>query len=176
MGAHTAFILWPQDKLGITVLTNAQPRGLAEAITLTFGELALGEVPADGAGTDWLAAMQDNMHSLYKPLGRLAGQSPPDDPTPPQPLDSYTGRYANTYYGDAEVTLDEETSALEIVLGPAQVRHRLRHWDGDLFVFEPAGENAPPGSVSAVEFGPEQMQIEYYGEDAEHGRFERAAE
>ena len=39
LGAHTAFILWPQAGLGITVLTNAQPRGLAEAIALAFGAL-----------------------------------------------------------------------------------------------------------------------------------------
>ena len=175
LGAHTAFILWPEAGLGITVLTNAQPRGLAEAIALTFGELALGDAP-DGVPTaDWLALMQDRMHDLYKPLGQFAGQQPPAAPAPPQPLARYAGRYANAYYGDAVVAVSEGGAALDLTLGPAQVAHRLRHWSGDQFVFDLAGENAPPGSVSAVQFGPDAMQIEFYAEDLAHGRFDRAA-
>ena len=112
LGAHTAFILWPQAGLGITVLTNAQPRGLAEAIALAFGEQAWGDAADGSSGTDWLAAMQAKMHDLYRPLGRLAGQSAP----------------------------------------------------------------AAPGSVSAVQFGAQSMQIEFFAEDLAHGRFERVAD
>jgi CubicO group peptidase (beta-lactamase class C family) len=176
LGAHTAFILWPEARLGITVLTNAQPRGLAEAIALSFGERAWGDV-ADGAtGTDWLASMQARMHDMYRPLGRLAGQPAPATPTPPQPLARYAGHYANAYYGDAQVVPSADGTALDLVLGPAQVRHRLRHHDGDLFAFDLQGENAPPGSVSAVQFsldGPGRMQVEFYAEDLAHGLFER---
>ena len=176
LGAHTAFILWPQAGLGITVLTNAQPRGLAEAIALAFGEQAWGDA-ADGApSTDWLAAMQAKMHGMYRPLGRLAGQPPPTVPAPPQPLAGYAGRYANAYYGDARVELVAGGSALDLVLGPAQVRYRLRHHDGDSFAFDLHGENAPPGSVSALQFGPGQIQIEYFTEDLAQGRFDRVAE
>ncbi|MCK9506850.1 MAG: serine hydrolase [Pigmentiphaga sp.] len=179
LGAHTAFILWPEADLGITVLTNAQPRGLAEAIALAFGEQALGDA-ADGVpSADWLAVMQEKMHGLYRPLGRLADQPPPVTPAPPQPLDRYVGRYANAYYGDAQVALGEGGTVLDLVLGPAQVRHRLRHHDGDLFSFALQGENAPPGSVSAVAFSPDglgRMQIEYYAEDLASGRFERQAD
>ena len=176
LGAHTAFILWPEAGLGITVLTNAQPRGLAEAIALSFGERAWGDVADSAPGTDWLAAMQARMHDLYRPLGRLAGQSAPAAPAPAQPLARYAGRYANAYYGDAQVVLNADGTALDFVLGPAQVRHRLRHHDGDLFAFSLEGENAPPGSVSAVQFdlnGPARMQVEFYAEDLTHGLFER---
>ncbi|MBK6613551.1 serine hydrolase [Ottowia sp.] len=176
LGAHTAFILWPQADLGIIVLTNAQPRGLAEAIALAFGEQALGDV-ADGVpSADWLAAMQARMHDMYRPLGRLAGQPAPAHPAPPQPLARYAGRYANAYYGDAQVVLNADGTALDLVIGPAQVRHRLRPRDGDLFAFDLQGENAPPGSVSAVQFsldGPGRMQVEFYAEDLAHGLFER---
>ncbi|MBB1650086.1 serine hydrolase [Delftia sp. UME58] len=175
LGAHTAFILWPQAGLGITVLTNAQPRGLTEAIALAFGEQAWGDV----AGTDWLATMQARMHEMYRPLGHLAGQPAPATPTPPQPLARYAGRYANAYYGDARVVLGADGTALDLVIGPAQVRHRLRHHDGDLFAFDLQGENAPPGSVSAVQFsldGPGRMQVEFYAEDLAHGLFERVAD
>ena len=176
LGAHTAFILWPQAGLGITVLTNAQPRGLAEAIALAFGEQAWGDAADGSSGTDWLAAMQAKMHDLYRPLGRLAGQSAPAAPAPAQPLARYAGRYANAYYGDAQVVLGADGTALDLVLGPAQARYRLRHHDGDLFAFDLQGENAPPGSVSAVQFGAQSMQIEFFAEDLAHGRFERVAD
>jgi hypothetical protein len=119
------------------------------------------------------------MHGLYRPLGRLAGQLPPASPSPSQPLGRYAGCYANAYYGNACVELGVGGAALDLVLGPAQVRYRLRHQDGDLFAFDLAGENAPPGSVSAVQFsldGQGRMQIEYYAEDLAHGLFERVAD
>ena len=179
LGAHTAFILWPQAGLGITVLTNAQPRGLAEAIALDFGEQAWGDATDGAPGTDWLAAMQARMHEMYRPLGRLAGQPAPAVPAPAQPLARYAGHYANAYYGDAQVVLDTDGTALDLVLGPAQTRYRLRHHDGDLFAFDLQGENAPPGSVSAVQFsvgGTGQMQIEYYAEDLAQGLFVRVTD
>ena len=109
----------------------------------------------------------------------LAGQPPPASPSPSLPLGRYAGCYANAYYGDACVELGAGGAALDLVLGPAQVRRRLRHQDGDLFAFDLAGENAPPGSVSAVQFsldGLGRMQIEYYAEDLAHGLFERVAD
>ena len=178
LGAHTAFILWPQADLGITVLTNAQPRGLAEAIALAFGEQALGDAAPGAPSADWLAVMQEKMRGLYRPLGALAGQQPPAAPLPPQPLAQYAGRYASAYYGGAEV--QRSGDALDLVLGPAQVRYRLRHWSGDQFVFTPEGESAPPGSVSAVQFSLDgavpAMQIEYFGEDTARGSFARVAD
>ena len=161
------------------MLTNAQPRGLAEAIALSFGELALGDA-ADGVLTaDWLTVMQGRMRGLYQPLGQHAGQPPPEAPAPPQPLARYAGRYTNAYYGSAQVTPNADGKTLDLVLGPARVHHQLRHWSGDSFVFDLQGENAPPGSISAVRFAPDEpahMQIEYYAEDLTHGRFDREAD
>ena len=173
MGTATSFVLWPQAQLGITVLTNAQPRGLAEAIALAFGGQAWGST---APATDWLTVMQDKLHGLYKPTGQFAGQTPPAAPKPAQPLAHYVARYANAYFGTAQVALNATGDTLELTVGPAAVRYPLRHWDGDVFVFTPRGESAAPGSVSAVRFAPGQMQIELYSEDLEHGRFQRVAE
>ena len=174
MGAATSFILWPQADLGITVLTNAQPRGLAEAIALAFGERAWGDVAPDTPVSDrWLLAMQEMMHNLYQAQGHLAGQTPPAKPAPPQALTAYTGLYTNAYFGAARIELTAAGDGLALVIGPASVRYALRHWDGDTFVFEPRGESAAPGSVSAVDFTLGQMQIELYSEDLNHGRFTR---
>ena len=172
MGAATSFILWPQARLGITVLTNAQPRGLPEAIALAFGAQAWG---GTAPPTDWLAFMQDKLHGLYLPAGRFAGLPPPAAPKPAQPLSSYAARYRNAYFGDAQVTPNATGDALELTIGPAAARYPLRHWDGDVFVFTPRGESAAPGSVSAVTFAPGQMQIELYSEDLAHGLFQRVA-
>lgn len=171
-GAHTAFYLWPDEGLGITVLTNAQPRGLAEAIAIGFGERAFGHAPS----RDWLALLQGDMKSLYRPAGDLAGQASPEYPAPPQSLERYVGRYANAYYGTAAVLIDA-AGQLQLVLGPdGGTRHSLRHWDGDRFAFEfnsLAHENPPIGSRASVLFTPGGMQLGYYSEDSTRGMFER---
>lgn len=173
LGASTAFILWPEMQLGIAVLTNAQPRGLAEALALSFGERAWGEVADGESGRDWLAAMQPKMHDLYKPLGSLAKQQPPASPSAAQPLSAYTGRYSNDYWGEASITITPDGDALKLILGAAHITYELRHWDGDTFVFSPKGESVSPGSVSALEFGINQLQIELFHEDLANGVFQR---
>lgn len=155
LGAATSFIRWPQARLGIAAPTNAQLRGLPEAIALAF--------------------MQRKLHDLYLPADRFAGRPPPAAPKPAQSLASHEGRYANAYFGDAQITPNATGDAPELSIGPAAVRHRLRHWDGDVFVFTPRGESTAPGSLSAIGFAPGQMQIELYSEDLAHGLFERVA-
>ncbi len=172
LGAHTAFLLWPGARLGISVLTNAQPRGVAEAIALRFAEQAWGR---PGDGRDWLVVMQDKMRGLYRPLGRLAGQAPPDAPVPSLPLSQYTGRYLNAYYGPVNVSLNAAGDALDLVMGPAALRHPLRHWDGALFVFDMQGENEPSGSRCAVQFAEQALTLELFSEDQERGRFARVS-
>lgn len=176
MGAGTTFILWPKSDLGITVLTNAQPRGLAEAIAVAFGEAALGDAPGQAPGTDWLAFMQGlpTFHDLYKPLGKLAGQAPPANPTPPsEPLANHVGSYTNTYYGTAQIVLDADGQSLDLIIGATPVRYHVYHWDGDTFAFNLRDENAPVGTVSELQFTPSGMQIEYFSQDTTHGDFVR---
>jgi CubicO group peptidase (beta-lactamase class C family) len=175
LGAATAFILWPQAQLGIAVLTNAQPRGLAEALALRFGQYAWGEIPPGGQATDWLAAMQSKMQDLYRPQGQFAGQTPPSKPSPPQSLGVYVGSYSNDYWGDAHIAIQPSAAGqvLELRLGAAPMRYLLQHWDGDTFVFAPQGESFAPNSVSAVQFSVGQMQIELLHEDLARGVFRR---
>lgn len=172
LGAHTAFLLWPGAGLGISVLTNAQPRGVAEAIALRFAEQAWGR-PDDGR--DWLVAMQGKMRDLYQPLGRLAGQVPPGTPGPSQALACYAGCYENSYYGPARVSLNDTGDALDLVIGPAALRYRLRHWDGEQFAFDMRGENEPSGSRCAVQFSDQALTLELFSEDLARGRFVRVS-
>lgn len=177
LGAATSVFMFPDDKLGITVLTNAQPRGLPEAIILHFSEQALQEAPVGQPSQDWLAFMQlePAFHDLYKSVGNLADQLPPVSPAPPQPLTNYVGQYFNDYYGDATVALSSDGETLELTIGPASLHYVLRHWDGDQFVFYIESEDESPGSISAVQFDAAQMQIEYFGNDVTHGRYARVS-
>ena len=171
LGAHTAFLLWPEAGLGVSVLTNAQPRGVAEAIALRFAEQAWGR---PGDGRDWLMVMQEKMRDLYQPLGWLAGQMPPNAAASSQPLARYAGRYLNAYYGFADVSLNAAGDALDLVIGPAALRYPLRHWDGALFAFDLLGENEPPGSRCAVQFADQTLTLELFSEDLARGRVVRA--
>lgn len=156
LGAATNFSLLPTDRLGIVTLTNAQPVGLAEAISMSFMDLVqFGEVTRD-----WLPAYQALMAPMYTPLGTLAGKAPPANPAPAQPLAAYEGTYGNAYFGDAAVRV--ESGALVLSVGPRPRRFTLAHWSGDTFVFRPEGlETAPPGSVSQVTFADGRMRVEF---------------
>ncbi|HWL27476.1 MAG TPA: serine hydrolase, partial [Burkholderiaceae bacterium] len=164
MGAGTSFYLLPAADTGIVVLTNALPVGAAEALGLMYLDLVqYGEVTRD-----WLATVTPSFADMTGPTGELAGQPFPVHPAPALPLHAYEGTYANDYYGPAQV--QQRDGALVLVMGPTRREFSLRHWDGNVFVFEPGGEMAAPGSRSAVTFAPgpggaaESVTIELYEE------------
>ena len=118
--------------------------------------------------------MQPKMHDMYWPEGTHANETPPAPSAPSKPLASYVGHYTNAYYGDAQVSLDAGGNTLELTIGPTPLRFTLRHWDGEEFVFELMGENAARGSLFAVRFGSDRMQIEYFNRDLTGGQFQRS--
>ncbi|MDQ0506514.1 serine hydrolase [Xanthobacter agilis] len=146
LGAGTTFAMLPSEKLGIAVLTNAQPVGAAEALAMQFMDY----VEFGTITRDWFDAYSRLMAPLYHPLGTLAGLPVPAQPAPAHPLDIYAGTYTNAYYGPATVKV--EGDHLVFSIGPKPVVASLGHWSGDTFTFAPAGESAPPGSLSEVTF------------------------
>ncbi|MFC3226414.1 serine hydrolase [Marinibaculum pumilum] len=146
MGASTALLLIPSLDLGIVVLTNALPTGAAEALSQEFADLA----QYGGITRDWYAGYARVMAPLSAPAGSLAGASAPAEPAPALDPADYAGAYENPYFGPLEI--DVRDGALVMSVGPIPMRFPLRHWDGNRFVFVPAGENAPAGSLSAVDF------------------------
>ena len=146
MGAATSFYLLPASETGIIVLTNAAPVGAAEALCLAYIDLVeFGEITRD-----WPALLQDAFSGMLEPSGELAGKAFPPDPDPALPFHAYTGSFNNDYLGRAQVT--ESSGTLALTLGPSSETVPLRHWNGDVFVFEPKGEIAPAGSRSMVTF------------------------
>ncbi|MFD3938332.1 serine hydrolase [Streptomyces sp. NPDC058611] len=155
LGANTNVTMLPLEQLGIVVLTNGAPVGQADAIALDFFDFAEhGKVT-----TDWLELAA----ALYAQVDD-AGRSPTDYARPPSGAapagDSaaYTGTYDNPYYGPLTVTADDK-GALTLSLGPKPLRFPLTHYDGNVFSFETAGENAV--GRTGVTFADGTVRVEY---------------
>jgi CubicO group peptidase (beta-lactamase class C family) len=162
LGAGTTVYLIPEEEIGIVVLTNAQPRGTAEAIALSFLDLAL-------KGTlerDYIPPLRAAYEASLAPnYGTTVDYAvPPANPTPPLPLSAYTGTYASDLWGEIEVALAD--GGLVLHLGPHQTPFGMRHWDRDTFLFQPTGENAYGPSGMMFEIGPDgqaaRVTIEYF--------------
>ncbi|MEV0336835.1 serine hydrolase [Nocardia sp. NPDC050717] len=159
LGAATNFLVIPSADVAIIALTNAAPIGAAEALTAEFADLVqYGEIRED-----WRGIYRSVLAPINDPEGDLAGKQPPANPAAARPLTSYTGVYANAYWGPA--TISEAEGALVLTLGPEQRRYPLRHWDGDTFAFDLFGENAPPGTVSSARFEGDRLVLNYFDED-----------
>ncbi len=139
LGAGTTVTLYPEDDIGIVVLTNGAPYGLAEATAQSFFDLLFnrGEL-----ARDWLDAYFDLFSALWaEERAFMRDYSyPPLSPAPARGDEAYCGTYSNPYFGTLRVTAGP--AGLTIWLGPRPEAFALTHWDGDLFVFETTGENA----------------------------------
>jgi CubicO group peptidase (beta-lactamase class C family) len=146
LGAATTVTLLPAEGLGIVVLTNAAPIGVPEAVSASFLDLVLKRK----IEKDWLEVLRPIFASLAQPAYATAADStkPPARTSPPMPLETYLGTYRNTYFGDLDVV--EQDGALLLRIGPRRNSFALRHWDRDVFVYQPEGEMA--GGPSGVTF------------------------
>jgi CubicO group peptidase (beta-lactamase class C family) len=166
LGAGTNFVIIPSADVAIVALTNATPSGIPETLTAEFADLVqFGEVRED-----WRKLYQDAFAEMDEPEGTLVGKTPPANPAPPAPLQSYVGTYNNDYWGQAKIT--EQDGKLGLTLGPKGVVWPLTHWDGNVFTFSFVAENLPPGSISKATFDGDKLVLEYY--DTDHtGTFQR---
>jgi hypothetical protein len=144
LGAATSVVLLPSENLGIVVLTNGMPIGLPEAVAASF----LDWVELGGVRHDWLTMYGKVFAAMDENHSQLKGDKPPENPVPALPNPAYAGKYANGYYGKAQVIATADGLALS--LGPKPLEFRLSHWDGNVFAYEPTGESAT--GISAVTF------------------------
>jgi CubicO group peptidase (beta-lactamase class C family) len=138
LGAATCVNILPSRKLGIVVLSNSSPVGAPEAICRSFLDL----VTAGKIERDWLALYGAAFVKMSEPpYGRDADYTRPSpDATPPAAVSDYVGSYENELYGPIRITNDGR--ALAAVIGPENMAYDLRHFTGDVFTFQPPGENA----------------------------------
>jgi CubicO group peptidase (beta-lactamase class C family) len=138
LGAATYVNLVPNEQLGIVVLTNAYPIGVAEALGTTFSDFALYGKPTQ----DWFALFKQ-VYSNPAAIGTVLGfdySKPPASPAPVLKNNAYVGRYANDFFG--EISIVEKDSGLAIVEGPKSKTFPMKHYDRDTFTYETEGENA----------------------------------
>jgi len=151
LGAATTVAIVPAEHLGIVVLTNAAPVGVAEGLTFAFIDQAL-----YGRQTqDWLALMA-KVFADPAALGLTPGHDyakVPAHPSPPLEGGAYVGDYANDYYGDLLVT--DRGGRLAMILGPARTAFPLTPYDRDTFTYETVGENAVGPSGVTFTLGPD---------------------
>ncbi len=146
LGAATCVSLLPGAELGIVVLTNAQPIGVPEAICRSFVDLVLtGKVEKD-----WLTLFGQLFATAMAPnYGTSIDYAVPPEPLlPALPAAAYAGIYDNELYGPIEIAGSDGN--LSMTQGPGPNRFPLRHFDRDVFTYQPIGENAD--GASAVSF------------------------
>ena len=156
LGAGTNVLMLPSAGVGIVALTNGTMSGVPEALTAQFADLVqFGEIRED-----WYELYRQAMMPMSDPVGSLVGARPPANPAPAQPLPGYLGTYRNDYWGDAVVS--GRDGGLRLRLGPKGDTVDLEHWDGNVFTFTLATENAPPGTISKATFDGPRLTLEYY--------------
>jgi CubicO group peptidase (beta-lactamase class C family) len=151
LGAGTNVLLVPSEHLGIVVLTNAYPIGVAEGLAFTFTDLAL----YGKATQDWLAIFK-KAFSDPSAVGVSLGadySKPPASPTPPLANSAYLGTYNNQFFGDIEII--EEGDNLAVLEGPRKMAFVLKHYDRDIFTYKTEGENAVGTTGATFTIGPD---------------------
>ena len=151
LGAATYVNLVPGEQLGIVVLTNAYPLGIAEALGTTFLDIALYGKPTQ----DWFAIFKQ-VYSNPAAIGTVLGfdySKPPASLAPALKNSAYVGRYANDFFGD--ISIIEKDGGLAIVQGPKKMTFAMKHYDRDTFTYETQGENAVGRSGITFTIGPD---------------------
>lgn len=143
LGTATTVYLVPGEKLGIVVLTNAQPVGLAESVALNFLDFVHHGTPK----VDYLAVLTKVFHEFTDEFQNASPDYsvlvPPPQAKALKQLSAYTGKYFNQFYGTLEIAADH--GQLVLRLPPRGAYYELTHWDGDTFTFYMASENTGIG-------------------------------
>ncbi|MEO8440419.1 MAG: serine hydrolase [Spartobacteria bacterium] len=172
LGAATHVNLVPGENLGVIVLTNGYPVGVAEALGTIFIETALYGKPTQ----DWFP--------LYKKLftdpavtGVVTGfdyAKARATPAPASKADAYVGTYRNDFYGDLSITAQGER--LTMALGPQSKPFPMQHYDRDTFTWHTESEDISGTSGITFTIGDDgratQLTVETLNADGE-GTFKR---
>jgi CubicO group peptidase (beta-lactamase class C family) len=175
LGAATHVNLVPAEQLGIVVLTNAYPIGIAEALGMTFMDTVLYGKPTQ----DWIALFK-KIFSDPAAVGTILGfdySKPPAWPAPALKSSAYVGRFTNDYFG--EISIVEKDGGLAIVEGPRNKTFPMQHYDHDTFTYETEGENAVGRSGVTFTIAPDRKANQVVVENLNvrgEGTFKRIAD
>lgn len=144
-GAATAVKLIPAEDIGIVVLTNAAPIGLAEAIAADYLDSVI-----SGSTKNTLGVWTKRFSGVYGPKPDL---TKPASPTPARDATAYVGTYRNDYVGDLQIV--DNAGKLQLVVGPKGMTYELEHFDGDTFLYLSAPETPDYPSKVTFTIGPD---------------------
>jgi len=174
LGTATFVNLVPAEQLGIVVLTNGRPMGIAEALGTIFSDIALYGKPTQ----DWFPLYRQRF-SDPATTGTVLGfdySKPPASPAPALTNGAYLGKYANDFFGD--IAIVEKDGGLAIVEGPKKLTFPMKHYDRDTFTYDTTGENAVGRSGVTFTIGPDgqatQVVVENLNAHGE-GTFKRVS-
>ncbi len=162
LGAGTSFQLIPELDLGIVVLTNGAPVGVAEAVATQFTDLVqYGEVTRD-----WVTDAAGFFAAYTAPSGDLVDETRPADATAPPPAERLIGKYESDYFG--VLLIERQNGNLVARLGPTgNVTLKLNEWDGSTFEYSPLSESAPAGSKASAVFADDGSSVTLTSFDAQ---------
>ena len=153
LGAATNVVLVPSENLGVVVLTNAFPFGVAEGLASTFVDYAL-----YGKSTqDWFAVYEKAFSQMLQAEASQVGNysERPTSPAPAAANQAYSGTYSNDFFG--EIAVIEKEGGLAIVQGPKKMTFPMTHWDRDTFTYETEGESSLGTAGITFTIGPNGM-------------------
>lgn len=138
IGASTAVYLLPGEDLGIAIITNASPIGLPESLALSFLDL----VKYEKVKNNYLYFLSTMFKKVTSPTYGTAVDYAklPTNKTNAKSLKNYSGSYRNNYFG--EIKVSSEDGQLFLHLGPHKKKYALAHYNGDIFTYQPEGEDA----------------------------------
>ena len=160
LGAGTAFTMIPAERLGVVVLTNGEPTGVAESMTEILLDLILEGEPT----RDWMGLYGPMFQQMLHPEVEVDYSVVPDGAAPARELSEYVGTYDNDFYGPVEITLAD--GELSLGIGAKGDQLALSHYDGDTFSTTPLGENATglTGVIVDLDGDEPTVRIEYLDE------------
>lgn len=146
MGGATTVSMVPDARVGICVLTNAYPIGVAEGLAQSFTDVFM----HGKASRDWIALFKQ-VFSNPAVIGIEKGfdySKLPASPTEALSRSAYIGKYSNEYFGELQIV--QIDGALHMVLGPNHLTFPLQHYDRDVFTYAAETENLT--GTSGVQF------------------------
>jgi CubicO group peptidase (beta-lactamase class C family) len=172
LGAATCVNVLPVEQIGVVALTNTYPIGVPEAVCRTFLDLLLtGKIERD-----WLALFEQLLAKAMAPeYGTAVDYSKsPAQPFPALPAAAYVGSYQSDLFGPIHIVGAD--AGLVLKLGPRQDSFALRHFERDVFAYQPVGENAYGPSAVIFMVGADQRATSVTIENLDikgQGRFSR---
>lgn len=147
-GVSTQFDLLPSEHLGIVVLTNTEPIGVAWALTQDFYDI----VETGQVQRNYLSQFIENIDKKFNgDKKELTAKSKPTNPTRAPKMRELVDTYTNDYLGKATIKVSGNKLLLKLKPCGTEVEFRLHHWDGNKFYYSMDEQETAP---SFVEFSP----------------------